>query len=110
MYQMIVNQETELIEEIPSQGNTDLIETNEDSKDIDKDFHLKKTKKTCLRKKIESENHDLEEANLELNNTTASFKSPEDSQKAFQSPDKDPNAELLLMESEIKVSRKLLCF
>jgi hypothetical protein len=47
---------------------------------------------------------------MELNNTTTSFKSPEDSQKALQSPDKDPNNDLLLLDSELKVSNKLLCF
>ena len=107
---MNVSPESQAIQINQSLDISDLIDTNEDSKLIDKDFHQRKTKKICLRKSIQSDQKELDKVSLELNNTTASIKTPDDSLLAIQSPQKDPNNDLLNLESEIKVSRKLLCF
>lgn len=50
---MIIIPEIENNQTITSQEITDLIDTNEDSNEMNKDFENKKTKKICLRKIVE---------------------------------------------------------
>ena len=86
MSQMIISPEEDAIQINKSLEISDLIDTNEDSKQVEKDFHQRKTKKICLRKSIQSDQKELDKVSFELNNTTASIKTPEESQLAIQSP------------------------